>query len=54
MPDPTPALLSRWLRLFECALVEARRVSLDYVDQGVPSTQPSLFSASALPAGARR
>jgi hypothetical protein len=45
LADPDPSSRGRWLRLFECAAAEAQRVSVDFVDQGVPSTQPSLFSA---------
>jgi hypothetical protein len=54
MPQPDARGLEAWLRLFECALQEARRVSVDEVELHTPSTQPSLFSASTLPADAAR
>jgi hypothetical protein len=45
--QPEPAALERWLQLFECALAEAHRVTVDFSGAGSPSTQPSLFSPSA-------
>lgn len=42
------ARLESWLKLFEAALREARRVGLQATAQS-PSTHPSLWSASALP-----
>jgi len=41
--------LEGWVKLFEIAMREARRVANQNIDQGAPSTQPSLWSASALP-----
>lgn len=53
LADPAPADLEYWLSLFECALREAQRVTDDFTnDASSPSTQPSLWSASALPAEA--
>jgi hypothetical protein len=46
-PD-VPSLLA-WLRLFEVAMREARRVSNDSPDALTPSTQPSLWTNSVLP-----
>jgi hypothetical protein len=46
---PEVAELERWLRLFETAMREARRVASQGYDQNAPSTQPSLWSASAQP-----
>jgi hypothetical protein len=40
--------LEAWIRLFEVAMREARRVAQSYSDPGAPSTQPSMWSASAL------
>jgi len=37
------------LRLFETAMREARRVASANFEPAAPSTQPSLWSASALP-----
>jgi hypothetical protein len=50
LAQPDPAGLEAWLRLFECALQQAQRVVLDEIDTHVASTQPSLFSASTMPA----
>ncbi len=49
MATPDPAELEAWIRLFETAMREARRVADQHQDKGAPSTQPSLWSASALP-----
>lgn len=46
---PDVAVLQAWLRLFEVAMREARRVSNDSPDALTPSTQPSLWSNSDLP-----
>ncbi len=54
LDQPDPAGLEAWLRLFECALREARRVAVDEIDTHAASTQPSLFSASAMPADGAR
>jgi hypothetical protein len=48
LETPEPAQLSRWVALFETAVREARRAG-SVVDGGVPSTQPSLWSSSAMP-----
>lgn len=49
LPDPVPADLERWLKLFHLALREARRVADLGSDPGDASTQPSLFSATRQP-----
>jgi len=54
MMQPTADSLETALRLFESALFEARRVAVDFTASGAPSTQPSMFSASILPAEAAR
>lgn len=41
--------LQTWLRLFETAMREARRVANESIESLAPSTTPSLWSASALP-----
>jgi hypothetical protein len=46
---PDVAELETWVRLFETAMREARRVASQGYDQSAPSTQPSLWSASAQP-----
>jgi hypothetical protein len=38
--------LEAWLRLFEVAMRESRRVTLAHSDPGGPSTQPSMWTAS--------
>jgi hypothetical protein len=50
LAQPDPAALQGWLRLFDCALQGAQRVAIDELEVHTPSTQPSLFSASTLPA----
>lgn len=50
--DPDSAVLDGYLKLFQTALLEARRVSAEFTDVSAPSTQPSLFSASVLTAAA--
>ena len=48
--EPDVAGLQVWLRLFEVAMREARRVANDSTDTISPSTQPSMWaSSSALP-----
>jgi len=47
---PDVAALESWLRLFETAMREARRAGTQAPEQGAPSTQPSLWSASAMAA----
>lgn len=49
LPEPVPADLDRWLRVFHAALREARRVADLGADPGAASTQPSLFSATKNP-----
>jgi hypothetical protein len=49
LPDPVPADLDRWLRLFHASLREARRVADQGSDPGNASTQPSMFSATRGP-----
>ncbi|MDE2612535.1 MAG: hypothetical protein KGL78_03775 [Burkholderiales bacterium] len=46
--------LQMWLRLFECAMREARRAASDSADAGSQSTTPSLWSPSALPGDERK
>lgn len=41
--------LQAWLRLFETAMREARRVADEHSDSVAPSSQASLWSSSALP-----
>jgi hypothetical protein len=48
--EPEVESLQIWLRLFEVAMREARRVANDSNDTISPSTQPSMWaSSSALP-----
>jgi hypothetical protein len=53
LAEPELPALQQWLRLFECAMREARRVANDSTDAISPSTQPSLWSSSALPGDER-
>jgi hypothetical protein len=53
LADPDVAPLQGWLRLFETAMREARRVANDSTDAISPSTQPSMWSTSALPGDER-
>jgi hypothetical protein len=53
LAEPEVASLQAWLRLFEAAMREARRVANDSSDAISPSTQPSLWSTSALPGDER-
>ncbi len=53
LAEPELAALQQWLRLFESAMREARRVANDSSDAISPSTQPSLWSSSALPGDER-
>ena len=43
------ATLQGWLRVFETAMREARRVATEHSDSIAPSTQPSMWQTSALP-----
>jgi hypothetical protein len=54
LAHPDPAGLEAWLGLFECAVQEAQRIALDEIDTHTASTQPSLFSASTMPAESAR
>ena len=54
LPEPDVATLQIWLRLFESAMREARRVSSDGSESIAPSTQPSMWSTSALPGDERQ
>jgi hypothetical protein len=54
MADVDVPTLKNWLRLFESAMREARRVASDSGDTLSPSTSPSLWSASALPGDERK
>jgi hypothetical protein len=49
LPDAEVTTLQAWLRVFETAMREARRVANESSDSISPSTQPSMWSASALP-----
>lgn len=53
LPDAQVGALQGWLRLFEVAMREARRVANDSSDSISPSTQPSMWSTSALPGDER-
>jgi hypothetical protein len=48
LAEPDIGVLETWLRLFETAMREARRAGVDPSDSGAPSTQPSMWSASAM------
>lgn len=54
LPHPEPELLDGWVSLFENALRQAQRVSVDDRDLQGASTQPSLFPTSVMPAEALR
>lgn len=49
LPDVDVPALQAWVRLFETVMREARRVAEEDSDSIAPSTQPSLWSGSALP-----
>lgn len=51
--EPLVSQLQVWLRLFECAMREARRVAADNPDSLSPSAAPSLWQQSALPGSER-
>lgn len=53
LAEPELPALQMWLRLFEAAMREARRVSGGGPEAASPSTQPGAWSSSALP-GAER
>lgn len=54
LAEPELPVLQTWLRLFETAMREARRVANDSPDSISPSTQPSLWPGSALPGDERK
>jgi hypothetical protein len=54
LPSADKPALEAWLGLFDTALREAKRVAVDGFESGTPSTQPSMFPASVLPAHAAR
>jgi hypothetical protein len=49
LPDAQVSTVQAWLRVFETAMREARRVANESSDSISPSTQPSMWSTSALP-----
>ena len=51
--DADVASIQGWLRLFETAMREARRVASDGTDAASPTTQASAWSSSALPGDER-
>jgi hypothetical protein len=53
LPEAQASTLQAWLRVFETAMREARRVANESSDSLSPSTQPSMWSASALPGDER-
>ncbi len=53
LPDADVNGLQGWVRLFETAMREARRVASEDSDSISPSTQPSMWSTSALPGDER-
>lgn len=48
LEEPDSRALQQHVVLFETALREAQRVAADFVDVAAPTTQPGLWSASAL------
>ncbi len=54
LADPGVATLQGWLRVFETAMREARRVANESGDSISPSTQSSAWSSSALPGDERQ
>ena len=54
LDEPEVQALQTWLRLFENAMREARRVADDSAASISPSTQPSLWTGSALPGDERK
>ena len=49
LAEPDLAPMQSWLRLFETAMREARRVASEGTDAASPTTQASAWSSSALP-----
>lgn len=55
LADPDLPMMQRWLRLFECALREAKRVDVEAAhESAAPSTQPGLFPGAQEPSEALR
>jgi hypothetical protein len=54
LDDGSVPALQMWLRLFETAMREARRVANESPESLSPSTQPSMWSQSALPGDERK
>lgn len=54
LESPDERDLEPWIRLFEAAMREGRRAASQFGDPGTPSTQPSLWSASAMPSDDER
>jgi hypothetical protein len=54
LPEARVESLQVWLRLFETAIREARRVASDGKDSIAPRSPPSQWSASALPGDERK
>ena len=54
LPEVDLAALQAWLRLFESAMREARRVASDNGDPQTASSPPSMWSSSALPGDERQ
>ena len=53
MAEPLVGPMQSWLRLFEAAMREARRVAAESPESLSPSTSPSLWQQSALPGSER-
>jgi hypothetical protein len=53
LPEVDAIALQMWLRLFETAMREARRVATESPESLTPSTHASLWSASSLPGDER-
>lgn len=53
LKDPDLTAMQAWLRLFEAAIREARRVAAEGTDAATPTTQLSAWSSSALPGDER-
>ena len=51
--DADVATLQGWVRLFETAMREARRVATEHSNSVAPSTHPSMWQTSALPGDER-
>ncbi len=52
MPEPDAKTLQAWAHLFETAVREAQRVSVEDTERTVATTQPSLWAAEPSQAGA--